>query len=74
MGIEIEINVEGPEEQKTPEQIAQEEAAKKTELAALWAEMKDLVNGKSSLSASELEIAKGELAKKIAECMDPEKD
>lgn len=72
-GTEIEINVESAKEaEPTPAEKAAKKAEKKAELDALFGALKKMLDGKSGLTGMELELAKAEITKKIAECLDPE--
>jgi hypothetical protein len=73
MGTEIEINVEPEKEPElTPAEKAAKEAEKKDKLNVLWSTLKKLMNGQSGLTGKELDMAKADTTKQIADLMEEE--
>jgi hypothetical protein len=73
MGTEIEINVgEEKEPELTPAEKAAKEAEKKAKLTVLWSTLKKLMDGKSGLTGKELDMAKADTTKQIADLMEEE--
>ena len=69
------INVEPSEKAEyTPAEKAAKAAEEKVKISALFGVLKNLLDGKSGLKGQELEVAKAEIAKQIAECLEYEDD
>lgn len=68
---ETDINVESEKEPEyTPAEKAAKAAEEKVKVNALFGVLKNLLDGKSGLKGQELEVAKAEIAKQIAECLE----